>query len=492
MIGPDYNTIIAQCTPKGSGAIALLRISGADAFDIADKFSLLASNIKVSNVQTHTIHYGQILDHNNEIVDQVMFIVMRAPKTFTGENVIEITCHNNPFIIEKIISLSIENGARLAQPGEFAKRSYLNGKIDLIEAEAINELLNAHTQESLKKSLSNLQGSFSNYIQIIETKLMRCLALCNASFEFLDDEIEFESQINEEINNIIDEISTLKKTFNKRQQIKEGIRVALIGSVNAGKSSLFNALLSKERAIVSNIAGTTRDSIEAGIYTSDYFMTLVDTAGLRQTEDIIEQQGIQRSFDEAAKADIILLVIDGSRTVTAQEAEIYNKILLDYPDKVINVINKSDLVSPDALSPLGVYPELVERFVPFSCLRTNGFSSPVHSECSFSKIEKFEPIRISSKTRTNINVLEQKIKEKIANLLGSNNSPFLLNQRQFNLLLELEGSLFKIQDMFNNQIEYELLSIHINEALASLSELTGKTISEKSMDTIFKEFCVGK
>ena len=272
MIGFDSDTIIAQCTPRGSGAIALLRISGLQAFTIVDKFSLLASKQKISDVSSHTIHYGQIIDLNNEVVDQVMFIVMRAPKTFTGENVIEITCHNNPFIIEKIISLSIENGARLAQPGEFAKRSFLNGKIDLIEAEAINELLNAHTQESLKKSLANLEGSFSNFIQKIEIKLMHCLALCNASFEFLDDEIEFESQIKEEISNIVDDIIELKKTFNKRQQIKEGIRIALIGSVNAGKSSLFNALLNKERAIVSSIAGTTRDSIEASVFTSDYFL----------------------------------------------------------------------------------------------------------------------------------------------------------------------------------------------------------------------------
>lgn len=452
MINHNEKTIIAQCTPKGSGALALLRLSGSDAVNIAAQISKLASNEKLTDLKSHTIHYGSIVDDQSITIDKVMFIVMHGPKTFTGENVIEITCHNNPFIIEQIISLAISKGARIAQEGEFAKRAFLNGKIDLLQAEAINDLLNAHTQQAIKKSLSQLEGTFSNWILKIEKKLIKCLALCEASFEFIDDEIEFGPQIKADIEVMLNDIKEAKQKFNQQQQIKEGIRIALIGSVNAGKSSLFNTLIKKERAIVTNIAGTTRDSIEAGLYKEDYYLTIVDTAGLRTTDDIIEQAGIQRSFEEAHKADIILLVFDGSRDTNEHETTVYSQITKDYENKVIFVSNKCDL--------------------------------PVKLANDY--------LQISTKTKNNIPLLEQKIKEKIDSLLKKGDSPFLLNKRQFNLLGDLENKLIVINEMLSKQIDYEILSIHINEALQSISELSGKTVSENGMDAIFKEFCVGK
>ena len=226
---------------------------------------------------------------------------MRSPKTFTGQDTVEITCHNNQFIIEEIINLAIANGARLAQQGEFTKRAVFNGKIDLVQAEAINELIHAQTQLALKQSLAQLTGSFSHCLASLEKELLKALALSEASFEFLDEEMDFAPQIQALISSLQNTITGIKKTFNQQQQIRQGIRIAIIGSVNAGKSSLFNALLNQDRAIVSAIAGTTRDAIEAGVYTKGNYWTLVDTAGLRQTHDIIEQEGIKRSLKRHKK-----------------------------------------------------------------------------------------------------------------------------------------------------------------------------------------------
>lgn len=449
-------TIIAQCTPKGSGALALLRLSGGQALPIATQIGKLASGTQLTEVNSHTIHFGYVIDQYSKTIDQVMFIVMKAPKTFTGEDIVEITCHNNPFIIEEIITQAIRYGARLAQQGEFAKRAFLHGKIDLVQAEAIQELIQASTQQALKKSLAQLEGSFSYWMQGIEKQLMHCLALSEASFEFLDDEIEFGQQITEIIKQVLIQVETIKKTFSQQQQIKEGIRIALIGSVNAGKSSLFNLLVGKNRAIVTDIAGTTRDTLEAGMHTKEAYITYVDTAGIRQTDDIIEQEGIRRSFEEAAKADIILLIFDGSRELTAQEQAAYKDIFNQYAKKIICVCAKWDMVITKL------------------------------------PVEFIQSIAISTQTKEGLNLLEQAIQDRIANLLSHHDSPFLLNQRHYSLLLSLETYLLTIQQRLNMVVDYELLSINIKEALETITELTGKSVTEQVMDAIFKEFCVGK
>lgn len=448
----DEQTIIAQCTPRGSGAIALLRISGIDAIEIIDCISKLASSKKLVNLPTHTIHYGSIVNKTT-VADNVLFFLMRGPKTFTGQDTVEITCHNNQFIIEEIISLAINAGARLSQEGEFSKRSVLNGKIDLIQAEAINELIHAQTQMALKQSLAQMDGSFSQWLTVLEKDLLKALALSEASFEFLDEEMEFAPQIQALILSVQNKINSIKKTFNQQQHIRQGIRIAIIGSVNAGKSSLFNALLNQNRAIVNAQAGTTRDVIEAGLFKNGNYWTLVDTAGLRQTDDVIEQEGIKRSLEEAHKADIIILAYDSSREITTQENAVYDQIKQQYPNKIIQVFTKADaaiITAPDN-------------------------------------------IFVSSQNKKNIDILEQRIEQKIATLFASIESPFLLNQRQHNLLLALENKLTDIDIMLTQKpVAYELLSIHLNDAIAHLAELSGKAISEAGMDMVFREFCIGK
>jgi len=455
MISYDEETIVAQATPQGSGAIAIVRLSGAHAVKIVSKMSTLSSGKNLNEVNSHTIHLGHIIEKNNKTVDQVMFMVTRAPKTFTGQDVVEINCHNNQFIIEQIIQASLLYGARLADPGEFSKRAVLNNKIDLLQAEAINELIHAQTQKGLKQSLSQVEGTLSAWMIEIEQLLLKALAFSEASFEFIDEDMSFEQSISQIINKTISDIETIKKSYNIQQQIREGIRIALIGSVNAGKSSLFNLFLDKQRAIVTDIEGTTRDVIEAGVCKDGNNVTFVDTAGLRETKDNIEQEGIRRSLAEAEKADIILLIFDGSRKLTQQEYAVYTTLLEKHNKKIILIANKSDIGIADS------------SFVSNS-------------------------IAISTKTKLNIDNIDAAIQEKISRLFDSIESPFLLNQRQFSLIMTLSEKLNEIKKMVSSTVQFELLSHHLKDALTCISELTGKSISEKGMDQVFRQFCVGK
>jgi tRNA modification GTPase len=454
----DEQTIIALCTPQGSGALALIRLTGTGAVAIADAMAKLSSDKKLIDLPTHTIHYGAVVDQNNNSIDHVLFLLMHAPRTFTGQDTVEITCHNNPFIIESIIERAITCGARSAQPGEFSRRAVLEGKLDLVQAEAINELISAQTQASTKLALSQISGSLSNYITEIGHNLLHALMLCEASFEFLDEEnLSFDDSIRNEISQSLRRISDLQKNFSQQDIIRQGVRVALIGTVNAGKSSLFNALLGRQRAIVTPIAGTTRDVIESGITRNGVVMTLVDTAGLRSTNDVIEQEGIRRSHEQAELADIVLLVQDGSQTLSQTEKTAYQDLYHHYAEKCLCVITKTDL---DCAMP-----------IPF-----DGTA-----------------LAVSATTRTGITELEATIAARIAQRLESANTSFLVNKRQHALLSDTQQRLIALQEQLAQPIvAHELIAHNLKEALALLGECTGKTISEQGMDAIFKTFCVGK
>jgi len=457
MIVKDEQVIVAQATPVGAGAIAMLRVSGIRAVEVVDSIASIPGQKKLVDQQTHTIHYGWIVDKHGQHVDQVLFLLMRAPKTFTGQDVVEITCHNNQFLVEQIIDIIIQAGARLADQGEFTRRAVLHGKVDLLQAEAINELIHAQTSQALKQSLRQLEGSFSSWIANIERQLIAIIAFCEASFEFLDEEMSFEDQIKERLAKVQVDISQLLQTFDKRQYVTQGVRIALVGSVNAGKSSLFNALINRKRAIVTDIAGTTRDTIEAGIFADGAFITFVDTAGLRQSDDVVEKIGIDRSFEEVTASDLILMVFDASARYSKQELEVYAKIAQQHAGKIIFVQNKID--AGDALLP---------------------------------GITQTDVISVSTITRKNIDVLRKKIDEKVEELMAVGQSPCLLNKRQYNLLLQVQQDLLIIEDMIAIRVDYELIAIRVNDAISKLSELTGKTVTEDALDAIFREFCVGK
>lgn len=456
MLAHDEQAIIAQCTPKGPGAIGLLRISGTNALDIAQKIAKLPHNKSISQLPSHTIHYGSVVDHTGDTIDHVLFLLMHGPRTFTGQDTVEITCHNNQFIIDAIIAAALNAGARMAQEGEFTKRAVLNDKIDLLQAEAVNELIHANSQKGVQQSLAQLDGTLSNELEAIQKRLITALAFTNASFEFIDEEnLEFASTIASNLNEIRNTIARLKKSFDQQKQIRDGIRIALIGSVNAGKSSLFNALIGTNRAIVTSQAGTTRDSIEAGFYEHGAYWTLVDTAGLRETDNEIEKEGIRRSLQEAHKADIVLLVIDGARELSDQEQAVYQEIYQTHTHKIIPIINKTDI--SQQITPLFTYS--------LNCSAQRGHG---------------------------IHAIKKAIFEKSSQLFASLESPYLINKRQFNAMSELDSKLDEIVPLLEGDIAYELIAYHLTEAIAHCGQLTGRTVDEQAMDAVFKEFCVGK
>lgn len=453
----DDEAIVAQATAIGAGAIAMLRVSGLNAVAIVDFIAHLPGNKKLVSQDSHTIHYGWIIDTSGQHIDQVLFLLMRAPKTFTGQDVVEITCHNNQFLIEQIIDIIIQAGARLAESGEFTRRAVLNDKVDLVQAEAINELIHAQTSQALKQSLRQLEGSFSSWIASIEKQLIHIVAYCEASFEFLDEEMTFDQQIHQRLETVMVDIDQVLKTFDKRQYVTQGVRIALVGSVNVGKSSLFNALINRKRAIVTDIAGTTRDTIEAGMYQQGAFVTFIDTAGLRDSQDVVEKIGIDRSFQEVTSSDLILLVFDATQSCNEQELSLYESIAQQHKDKIIFVQNKIDM---------GNY------LLPFLTLQ--------------------ETVSVSVVENKNIDQLRAKIDHKIDDLMEIGQSPCLLNKRQHNLLFAVQQQLGVIQQGLNKTIEYELLVIQVTDAIIKLSELTGKTVTEDALNAIFREFCVGK
>jgi tRNA modification GTPase TrmE len=594
-------TIIAQCTPRGSGAIALIRLSGVNTFEVAEKITKLPKNKFLKDLPTHTIHFGWIKDQNkqflkksgtenflktdnlasnilsdinsnslssnisqsrsdnipqdstnilsntnsnslpsnisqssteeisqdskNILVDQVMIIIMRGPNSFTGQDTIEITCHNNQFIIEEIINLAIKAGARYAQEGEFAQRAFLNKKIDLLQAEAINDLINSQTQLALKKSLAQLEGSFSHWIEQVEQELLKIFSWCEASFEFVEEVPEFGDKIKTNLNNLVKKISNIKATFDINKQVRQGIKISLIGAVNAGKSSLLNLLLGQKRAIVSNIPGTTRDTIEALISQGGNNLTLIDTAGIRQTKNLIEKEGVTRSFEEAQKADIILLIFDGSRALTGQETELYKEILEKYQNKIILIQNKSDLkespknleffnkfyqeikllkisskqeinLSKD-LKEISLSKNLLEETASNSLQERNGIGFPQESISpnfiNISHVSQNLHKTSLSKESNNFNeIIFKEINQKISSLFSNLDTPFLLNERQYKILVKLEQDLENILNMFSKNVQYELISIHLQDSLEQISQLTGKTVKNEALNKIFKEFCIGK
>lgn len=453
----DDQVIVAQATPQGAGAIAMLRVSGTRAVEVVDAVSQIPGSKKLVDQPTHTIHYGWMLDERGQHLDQVLFLLMRAPRTFTGQDVVEITCHNNQFLVEQIIERIIAAGARLAQSGEFTRRAVLHDKLDLVQAEAINELIAAQTSQAVKQSLRQLEGSFSSWIAGIEKQLIMLVGLCEASFEFLDEEMSFAPQIIERLAQVRKDITQLLVTFDKRHYITQGVRIALVGSVNAGKSSLFNALIARKRAIVTDIAGTTRDTIEAGLYSQGAFLTFVDTAGLRTSDDVVEQMGIDRSFQEVTSSDLILLVFDATAQYSEQEIEQYRAIVADQAHKTIFVQNKIDAGA---------------NLLPF--------------------LTQDQVISVAAGQLINIDQLRARIDEKINQLLQVQDMPCLLNKRQYNLLFALDQSLEKIEQRLAVRVDYELLAVALRDAIEQLCELTGKTVSEQALDAIFRDFCVGK
>ncbi|MDQ5890264.1 MAG: tRNA modification GTPase MnmE [Candidatus Dependentiae bacterium] len=456
------DTIIASCTAPGAGALALLRLDGPAASVIAQSIARTKRHDSLVAAATHTIIYGHIVDEDGASIDQVLFLVMRAPRTFTGNEIIEITCHNNPFIVEAILARACAGGARYARPGEFTQRALLNGKIDMLQAEALHDLITAPSCAAARKSLAQLEGSLSQAVLQIEERLFALAVMIEASFEFSEEEhidLDFDAIVRERLAETLQFIEALCAGQGSLQHVREGVKIALVGTVNAGKSTLLNTLIGRNRAIVSDRPGTTRDSIEAGMSVGGYTWTYIDTAGIRETADTIEQEGIIRTHQAAAGADVVLVVCDGSVEPSREVGDEYAQLLAEYASRGMLVLTKAD-------------------------------KGPVFLNIPDVGAVTF---RISAQTGTGVEQLKNEIFMRVKAAYESVNTPFILNQRQLALVYDVKVKLLEVQvACASPRPAYELIAAGVHDILRLVTELSGRSVTEQVMDKLFSTFCIGK
>lgn len=458
------DTICALATSPGTAAIAVIRISGDQTFNIVDKlFTPARKGLLLHECATHTIHFGTIT-HNDDIIDEVLVSVFRKPHSYTGDDAIEISCHGSPYIQQKIIELLLDSGARLAQPGEFTLRAFLNGKLDLAQAEAVADLIASNSRYSHDLAIDQMRGGFSKTISSLRSELIGFASLIELELDFAEEDVEFadRNRFFALISKIKAEISSLVQSFTMGNVLKNGIPVAIIGKPNVGKSTLLNTILQEEKAIVSEIPGTTRDSIEDTIIIDGVAFRFIDTAGLRTTDDKIESIGIERTHEKIKQAKIILFVFDVAGCNIEQVREVieeHHHLINDPGKRVILVGNKID--------------QLVE--IP------KGFKDLVEMETVF----------VSAKRKENINLISDSLLKSINKDSIADNT-IISNARHYEALSRSLQAINQVEDALKQNIPTDLIASDIRQALYHLGVITGEISNDDVLDHIFRNFCIGK
>ena len=454
------DTIAAISTGMTSSGIGIVRISGPDAVEIADKIYDSRNGKKLADMPTHTIHYGYIRD-GEEFLDEVLVMLMRGPRSFTSEDTVEINCHGGVYAMNRILELVTRKGARLAEPGEFTKRAFLNGRIDLSQAEAVIDVINAKNEYALKSSVSQLKGSVLKAVREIREKIIYHIAYIESA---LDDPEHisldgYPEQLEEQTEQWIEKITSLIASAENGKRMKEGIRTVIVGKPTAGKSSLLNVLLGEERAIVTDIAGTTRDVLEEQMSLSGISLNIIDTAGIRETEDVVEKIGVKKAKTYAKDADLVIYVADSSTQLDENDEEIMELIR---DRKAIVLLNKMDL---DLVTTEEMIRERLDK--------------PV--------------IPISAKEEQGIDRLEQTIKDMFYDgNLSFNDQIYITNMRQKAALSEALESLKQVMTSIQNQMPEDFFSIDLMNAYEELGSITGESVGEDLVNEIFSKFCMGK
>ena len=454
------DTIAAISTGMTSSGIGIVRISGPDAVEIADKIYDSRNGKKLADMPTHTIHYGYIRD-GEEFLDEVLVMLMRGPRSFTSEDTVEINCHGGVYAMNRILELVTRKGARLAEPGEFTKRAFLNGRIDLSQAEAVIDVINAKNEYALKSSVSQLKGSVLKAVREIREKIIYHIAYIESA---LDDPEHisldgYPEQLEEQTEQWIEKITSLIASAENGKRMKEGIRTVIVGKPNAGKSSLLNVLLGEERAILTDIAGTTRDVLEEQMSLSGISLNIIDTAGIRETEDVVEKIGVKKAKTYAKDADLVIYVADSSTQLDENDEEIMELIR---DRKAIVLLNKMDL---DLVTTEEMIRERLDK--------------PV--------------IPISAKEEQGIDRLEQTIKDMFYDgNLSFNDQIYITNMRQKAALSEALESLKQVMTSIQNQMPEDFFSIDLMNAYEELGSITGESVGEDLVNEIFSKFCMGK
>lgn len=462
------DTICAIATAQG-GAIGIVRISGPESIEITSRIFTPAKTGKdIKKSQPYSLTFGQIYNEK-EIVDEVLVSLFKAPHSYTGEDAIEITCHGSSYILQQVMQLLIKNGCRLAQPGEYTQRAFLNGKMDLSQAEAVADLIASTSAATHRLAISQMRGGFSKELTALREQLLHFTSLIELELDFSDhEELEFADrselcQLADQIEKIL---SRLVHSFSIGNAIKNGVPVAIVGETNAGKSTLLNVLLNEDKAIVSDIHGTTRDVIEDTVNIGGITFRFIDTAGIRETHDVVESLGIERTFQKLGQAEIVLLMIDALCTQEQLE-ELSKKILERYQDKkIILVINKSDLISEENKKDI-----------------TNSIST---------KLPTMEYLFISAKNKINTDTLQQKLVET-ANIPAITQSDVIVtNVRHYEALTHALEAIHRVQDGLKANLSGDLLSQDIRECIFHLSDIIGEVTNDMVLQNIFHHFCIGK
>jgi tRNA modification GTPase len=450
------DTIVALATAHGVSAIGVIRLSGPKAIDVvADLFP--SKDLRVA--KGYTLHVGSLV-HESKVLDEVVVSIFKGPRSYTGEDTAEISCHGSPYIQEKIINACVAMGARLAKPGEFTQRAFLHGKLDLTQAEAVADLIASNTSASHQTALKNIRGGFSDVLKKLRDQLISFSALIELELDFSQEDVEFadRTQLYQLINTIDGTVAELIHSFRLGNVIKNGVKVAIVGKPNAGKSTLLNSLLNENRAIVSEIAGTTRDTIEEVINIDGILFRLIDTAGIRESKDMIELIGVEKSREKMKEADIVVYMFDVEgesrgelEAAVAQLREVNSNYLL--------IGNKADISGEDAAAV---------------------------------KFKGMEALYISAKTHHHVDTLKERLVDKVLQGQVNTESTIVTNARHYNALMQVSKAILDVRTGMENKIPGDLLALDIRRALHYLGEITGEITNEDQLDYIFSKFCIGK
>ncbi|WP_396210626.1 tRNA uridine-5-carboxymethylaminomethyl(34) synthesis GTPase MnmE [Flavobacterium sp.] len=461
-------TIVALATPSGAGAIAIIRLSGKDALTIAAQVFDSVSGKDITQQKSHTLHLGHIVD-DTKVLDQVLLSIFKGPNSYTGEHVVEISCHGSVFIQQQIIQLLLRKGAKMAQAGEFTLRAFLNGKLDLSQAEAVADLIASDNEASHQIAMQQMRGGFSNEIAKLREELLNFASLIELELDFAEEDVEFADRtaFHELINRIEFVLKRLIDSFSVGNVIKNGIPVAIVGEPNVGKSTLLNALLNEERAIVSDIAGTTRDTIEDELVINGICFRFIDTAGIRETKDVVESIGIQKTFEKIEQAQVVILLLDAKELQISGlkfQVEI-EKIKNKFPQKpLVVILNKVDLLSINEVETIRQELETLNL-----------------------KLET-----ISAKQKVGIDELKNTLLSFVNTGALRNNETIVTNTRHYDSLLKALEEIQKVKWGLDSGISSDLMAIDIRSALFFFGEITGEVTNDELLGNIFANFCIGK